>query len=198
MASDKYAGRALALFRTYVQQEQASSADTAAPPVGGRGEMAITTPHPYYLVSGDAVLSGRLAGAEKLAGYQSIVFQGERAVEAPIAEPEGEEEVSYLGSWSPDTAAALDDAIRVAEEHGRDAHDFAVVTIPEVGFTGVWLRDRHEIVPMATPIARSALDPRRIYTEDEVIEHLREPLSERLDTPTGGGAEGELEEPPEA
>ncbi len=130
-------------------------------------------------------------------GYQSVIFQGDEPIEAPIAEPAGET-VSYLASWASEVAIALNDALRVAEDQGRDTRDFAVLTVPEVGFTAVWLRHQHELVPMATSRTRDALDPSRIYSEDEVIESLRRPLSERLSAPQGGAAEGELTEPPTA
>src|SRR5262245_14214782 len=96
MASETQAREAWELFRKYLQQDQAPGLENAEPPVGGQVVTAITEPHPYFLVSGESVLNGRLAGAEKLAGYQSIVFQGESAVEAPIAEPKGES-MSYAG-----------------------------------------------------------------------------------------------------
>lgn len=197
MSSDKQADQALALFRTFMGEVPAKSIESAAAPAGGGEGVGITTPHPYYHVSGVEVLKGVLAGAERLVGYQSVIFEGERAVEAPIASPQGEE-MSYVASWTPEAAAALNDAMAIAESFGRDTSNFAVVTVPEVGFNAVWLRDQHELVPLATTKTRGSLDPRRIYSEEEVIDSLRGPLSERITGPEGGGADDELEEPPMA
>lgn len=197
MANENHMAQALELFRSFAGQERSENFAAAEAPVGGQGERTVTVPHPYYLVGGDSVLKGSLEGAERLAGYQSIIFQGDQPVEAPIAELAGEG-ISYLASWTPETALALNGALRVAEDQKRDTHDFAVVTVPEVGFTAVWLRQRHELVPMATNRNRGALDPSRIYSEAEVIEALRGPLEERLNIPRGGSAEEELTEPPTA
>lgn len=197
MAIDKQAEQALALFRSFRSEESARSFDAAAAPTGGGEESGVTVPHPYYHVSGADILNGSLAGAEKLVGYQSLIFEGQRAMEAPIASSEGEG-MGYVASWTSEAAAALNEAVGIAESAGRDMSDFAVVTVPEVGFNAVWLREQHELIPLATTLARSSLDPTRIYSEEEVIERLREPLSERITSPVGGGEDDELEEPPMA
>ena len=185
MATEKQTDQTMALFRALVDRQKWPAAETeaeAVAPVGGGAPTAVTTPHPYYYVSGDAVLEGRLSGAETLAGYQSIVFHGDQPVGAPIAAPAGEE-MNYVSSWAAGAAEALNAALKVAEENGRDASNFAVVTIPEVGFSAVWLRDQHEFIPIAITRTRSSLDPNRVYGEEEVIELLHEPLRVRLTSP---------------
>ena len=198
MANEKQTEQTLALFRSLVEQRKwptavaGAEADATA---GGETFMAMTTPHPYYFVSGDAVLAGRLSGAETLAGYQSLVFQGDLPVGAPIAAPAGEE-MSYVASWEAGAAEALNNALKVAEENGRDASDFAVMTVPEVGFSAVWLRDRHELIPMAITQTRSSLDPNRVYSEEEVIKLLHEPLNKRLSAPAEPAADYGPARPP--
>lgn len=187
MEDEKQAKQTLELFQSLVEQrkwptaiaEAGAEANAAAE---GTALIAVTTPHAYYMVSGEAVLEGRLSGAETLVGYQSIVFHGDRPVGAPIAAAAGEE-MSYVTSWAAGAAEALNDALRVVEEQGRDASDFAVLTVPEVGFRAVWLREQHELVPMGITRTRSSLDPSRVYSENEVIELLKDPLNERLNVP---------------
>jgi hypothetical protein len=54
------------------------------------------------------------------------------------------------------------------------------------------------LCPLAMTRASSSFDPGRIYSEEEVIDRLQEPLSKRITGPFGGGAEDDLEEPPMA
>lgn len=198
MANEKQPEQTLALFRELIERQKwpATRAGVAANALANReAPTAVTTPHPYYLVSGTAVLEGRFSGAETLTGYQSIVLQGGQPVGAPIAAPSGED-MSYAASWGAGAAEALNEALQVAEQNGRDASDFAVVTVPEAGFSAVWLRDRHELVPIVAARRRSALDPHRIYTEEQVIELLHNPLSKRLRNAEKFAADSLSEKPP--
>lgn len=188
---DEKQNKAANVFRSILEREI---------PAGGGLEAAasarqITEPHRYYVIDGYQVLQGKFAGAERMAGYQSLVLEGEDPVEVLIASSSGEA-MTYAAAWPTEAAEALIAAVAVAEDHGIDAHDFAVASVPEVGLIALWFRDRGELVPVAPRNKRTVLDPSRIYTESDVIELLHEPLAARFASTTADAiAEGDPKPP---
>lgn len=185
-----------ALFRSMIEREPeaAFKGDSGA----ASDATQITTPHPYYVMDGRAVLNGSFAGAEVMAGYQSLVLRGEEPVEVLIAAPSGEE-MQYSAAWPARVAAAFVAAMRVAQDNGIEDDDFVVATVPEVGLTALWFRERRAIVPLSiNPANPGALDWKRVYTESEVVEHLRAPLRARFEHTTTERSVGKASKPPRA
>ena len=189
MKNIKEISETLTLFRNMLANEVPRSITADVEGGAASAETAVTEPHPYYVVSGQDVLEGMLSEKAELKGYQSLVYEGDRPVEAPIA-AYGQNQMEYAAAWPADASLALQEAIRVAEADGRDAGEFAVINVPEVGFTAVWLQQSNEFVPLDLARTRGSLDPSSIYAESDVIKWLHDPLAERL-APEGGAGSRE-------
>jgi hypothetical protein len=136
---------------------------------------SLTEPHALLVIPLPAILEGKFSAAAQAIGWQTIVYDGDRAREAPIGASAGDS-VEYAGSWLPEAIEAVEKALSLAENE----EDFAVVTVPEIGLTTIWLRESQRFIPVDFGRRVAGLDPQRAYTEGELLEHVRPAVVDRL------------------
>ncbi len=181
MTNDEQIESTMRLFQDLIQREAVSApAHAPAAAAGPAPARRISTPHPWYVVSGTAVVQGKFGDAAQLAGYQSLVLEDEDPVEVLLAAPSGDT-MTYTAAWPASAARAFTTALQVAEDHGIN-DDFATVTVPEAGLIALWFRERRELIPLALGEEQGAqaLEPEHVYQETDVIERLRGPLQARF------------------
>lgn len=176
MTNDERIESTMRLFQDLIQRDAVSLPPVPAAAAGPAPARQISTPHPWYVVSGTAVVDGQFGDAAQFAGYQSLVLEDDEPVEVLLAAPSGET-MTYTAAWPSSAARAFTTALQAAEDYGIN-DDFAAVTVPEAGLVAVWFREREELIPLA--LGAHALEPNHLYQEADVIQRLREPLRARF------------------
>lgn len=148
-------------------------------------DWSAAAPHPVYFVSLDDVALGRVLASPSLTGWRYILFDADAprlAAELSAAEAGAPLSFSHFneGPYVEGLVAAVAIAEGLESVRGGD-YELRLLTVPSLYLDALWLSGADDLFIPLGP-APGALDPSRAYTEDELMDGLRELVDSRLAT----------------
>jgi len=150
-------------------------------------ELSIAAPHPVYFVGLTDVAEGRLLSAAILTGWRYLVLAGEEPIGAAnvmVKQDDENLQFSHIshGPFVRNTIEGISRAASLTEVVNND-YELRLLDIPSLYVVSLWLHgDEDRIMPLA-PTNR-ALEPYKTYTEEEMIESLKQAAIDRLESET--------------
>jgi hypothetical protein len=148
-------------------------------------ELSITAPHPVYFVGLTDVAEGRLLSAATLTGWRYLVLAGEEPIGAASVTVRADDEnlqFSHIshGPFVRNTIEGISRAESLAEVQSND-YELRLLDIPGLYVVSLWLHGNDDrIIPL--PPTNRSLEPYRTYTEEQMLESLKQAAYDRLES----------------
>jgi len=145
-------------------------------------EINIAAPHPVYFVGLSDIANGRLLSAAILQGWRYLVLSGETPIAAAniTAPNEGEPKFTHI-SYGPFARNTIEGIGRAEADISEKDYTLRLLDIPSLYVVSLWFHGADDrLMPLAP--SNRALEPYRIYTEEEMIQVLVPRAVERLES----------------
>jgi hypothetical protein len=151
---------------------------------GDRQEIDIAAPHAVYFVGLEEVAAGNLLSAATLAGWRYLVLSGEEPVGAANVSVTDEGANLHFSHFSQgpfvnSTVEGIGVAESLKEVESAD-YELRLLDIPSLYVVSLWLHGSDDrIIPL--PPTNQALEPYQAYSEEQMVELLKQPALDRLE-----------------
>lgn len=148
-----------------------------------REEMDIAAPHAVYFVGLQEVADGTLLSAATLTGWRYLVLSDEEPVAAAdiaVGNANASAHFSHFseGSFVKSTVEGIGFAENLKEVHTAD-YELRLLNIPSLYVVSLWLHGSNDrIIPLSP--TNQILEPYRAYSEEQILEALRQAAIDRL------------------
>jgi hypothetical protein len=179
---DEVISRAIAPL--FLQSDEKSSPVGSIDAEGGTLIVEPAAPHMVFVVGLDDISEGRLLASARQDGWRYLLLRGEEAVASATLEQDDETggvEFSHL-TQGPFVDSTVEGIRRVEALPQVEVEDFELrlLDAPALYLRTLWLHgnDRDLLVPLAP--APPSVEPYRAYTENELLDAIRDSAQTRL------------------